>query len=624
VDWKEGVAVLQKILLGRDANGRPLYLTPELGEQTHCHVIGGSGTGKSKFLEHLIRQDIHEGNGLCVIDWHGTLFNDLLSWCAWHDVGLYNDYRSLVLVDPTRPHYVIPLNFFSRRGGDVATQVSRRISATVKAWGQRNADEMPTFERVCRQVFSFAVEQNESLVNAAQLLDFSKRELRDFARTTTGDSWVRSQWNWLQEIRSSREWNEVVLSTENRLSRFLGSQTIKRFCGLTDGCLDFLEVMEKGTIVLVNLGDSDFLSREEARVFAALLLNEFFEAAMRRAAALRTGEKPRQYVLVLDEFQEYISDDLAAMLDQVRKGGLHLMLAHQHLGHFADNPRLAKSVMTNARIKAVFGGLDFPDASVLANEMFLPDLNTRQIKKAYWHTTHLYREETRTIRSHSTSSGHGAGRGAASISTAGAGAGSVVAGPVEGWFGPMDPDRASTIASEFSSTGDARSETEFESDAETFGETKVPVFVPIPTKELASESEWSREEKLSKVAEILKHQQQRHCFVKLNLDKTQPLLVPKVKEHYLSPTTLLEYETALYESQGALSAATADRVIAEREQRFLKEARVQAKGTGRARATGVMGHSLTAADFDPDAVWEQVQNPQVVQLPELDDGQEDH
>ena len=79
-----------------------------------------------------------------------------------------------------------------------------------------------------------------------------------------------------------------------------------------------------------------------------------------------------------------------------------MVLAHQHLGHLADNPRLRKSIFTNARMRAVFGGLDFQDSSELANEMFLSDLNTRQIKKAYYHTTHLYREEVRTTRSRTT------------------------------------------------------------------------------------------------------------------------------------------------------------------------------------------------------------------------------
>jgi hypothetical protein len=46
-----------------------------------------------------------------------------------------------------------------------------------------------------------------------------------------------------------------------------------------------------------------------------------------------------------------MTDDLAAMLDQVRKGGLHLVMAHQHFGHFEENPALKKSILTNARIR---------------------------------------------------------------------------------------------------------------------------------------------------------------------------------------------------------------------------------------------------------------------------------
>src|SRR5947208_12739221 len=103
---------------------------------------------------------------------------------------------------------------------------------------------------------------------------------------------------------------------------------------------------------------------------------------MRRATQAPAGQKPRPFTLYLDEFQEYITDDIASMLDQVRKGGLHMVLAHQHLGHFKTNIHLLKSILTNARLRAVFGGLDYEDASMLTNEMFLPDLNARQIRAA--------------------------------------------------------------------------------------------------------------------------------------------------------------------------------------------------------------------------------------------------
>jgi len=333
--------------------------------------------------------------------------------------------------------------------------------------------------------------------------------------------------------------------------RFVGSQSIRRFMGLQQNNIDLMDIMQNGQILLVNLGASDFLDREAARVFAALLLNEFFETAMRRASLVHPGGRPKTFPLYLDEFQEYITDDIAAMLDQVRKGGLHMVLAHQHLGHFADNQRLKESVFTNARIRAVFGGLSTPSACELGEEMFLPDLNTRQIKKAYYHTIHLYREETRTIRSTSTSQTTGSGVGMTSG----------VSGPAEDWFSPSETQHRSV--------SESSSESSFSSEQHGYSETEVPIFVPVPVRELTNEVEWSREEKLSRVAEILKYQQQRHCFLKFDTEKTQPVRVPFVKTFSLPPNVVKEYAQKVYQRQRAISAHEADRLLQESEQSFL-------------------------------------------------------
>src|SRR5215212_2527778 len=226
---------MKPIPIGHQANGTPLALTPELRQSTHMHVIGGSGKGKSKFLEWLVRRDIREGHGLCVIDWHGTLYNDLVRYCAHLDIGLNQDFRSIVLLNPSQPDYVTGFNPFMNQGADIATQVSRRIDATIRPWGITDTNLMPTFERICRLLYTFAVEQRETLPNAAHLLQFDKPELRQYAIDVISDSYIKQQWQQLLQIKTFRDWKEFVLSTENRLSRFLASKTIKRFMGLTTG-----------------------------------------------------------------------------------------------------------------------------------------------------------------------------------------------------------------------------------------------------------------------------------------------------------------------------------------------------------------------------------------------------
>ena len=43
----------------------------------HFYVIGQTGTGKSSILQTMIRQDLKNGNGVCVIDPHGSLIEDI-------------------------------------------------------------------------------------------------------------------------------------------------------------------------------------------------------------------------------------------------------------------------------------------------------------------------------------------------------------------------------------------------------------------------------------------------------------------------------------------------------------------------------------------------------------------
>ena len=51
--------------------------------KSHCHVVGSSQSGKSKFCEWCIREHIIRANGFALIDWHGTLFQGVLDYLAY-------------------------------------------------------------------------------------------------------------------------------------------------------------------------------------------------------------------------------------------------------------------------------------------------------------------------------------------------------------------------------------------------------------------------------------------------------------------------------------------------------------------------------------------------------------
>ena len=58
------------------------------------HVLGSSGSGKSRFLEWMIRGDLRNRQGFCLIDPHGELYDATAAYCARHVLD-----RDLILLN---------------------------------------------------------------------------------------------------------------------------------------------------------------------------------------------------------------------------------------------------------------------------------------------------------------------------------------------------------------------------------------------------------------------------------------------------------------------------------------------------------------------------------------------
>ncbi|MGB9620570.1 MAG: helicase HerA domain-containing protein, partial [Armatimonadota bacterium] len=71
----------------------------------HTYITGMTGTGKSTFMLNLLLQDLQQGHGLCLIDPHGELADELLSRFP------KNRERDLVLIDFADRSRIVPLNF---------------------------------------------------------------------------------------------------------------------------------------------------------------------------------------------------------------------------------------------------------------------------------------------------------------------------------------------------------------------------------------------------------------------------------------------------------------------------------------------------------------------------------
>ena len=122
----------------------------EKDRATHCYVIGATGTGKTKFLQFLIQQDIEKGNGFGVIDPHGDLIEDIKGFLARRHYESGDDREikeRIILIDPTNPHFTATFNPLEGLPGiSVPEQVNELISSFRKiwsdSWGVRMEDLM--------------------------------------------------------------------------------------------------------------------------------------------------------------------------------------------------------------------------------------------------------------------------------------------------------------------------------------------------------------------------------------------------------------------------------------------------------------------------------------------------
>ena len=125
-------------------------------------ISGPSGTGKSKFVELLIREDIKAGHGLCLIDPHGSLYQNILKWLQAIDWPS----EKIILFDPSDDSYVTGFNPLRVQVSDLSYHVDAMVRACAQVWGGEDTDRTPLLKRCLRIVFHALAERKLSLLEA--------------------------------------------------------------------------------------------------------------------------------------------------------------------------------------------------------------------------------------------------------------------------------------------------------------------------------------------------------------------------------------------------------------------------------------------------------------------------
>src|SRR5579884_3255852 len=363
-------------LAGRDAS----LTFPRTARDKHLYICGGTGTGKSKFLENLIRQDIISWRkskcGLLVLDPHGSLYDSLIQWLAWHKID-----RPVIPIDLRQDDWIVSYNLLrERKDIDPSVLIDNLTDAMAYVWGQGGTDQTPLFARWADNILRPLYEKKLTLVEAEYLIDRVSKQMRYLLTHDLKDKSARQDWQFANTL-SPRDFEAQIGSTINRLHRFIRNQTMRTTFGIPDVSLDLGAALEEGHIVLVSLAtERAKISKENAELFATLLLSDLWTAAQERGK--RDGIKP--FYVYLDEFQRFVTPTIADNLDEARGYGLHLTMAHQFPNQLLDRGesgrRVHNSIMENASSKVVFRLTHEDNLQAMAKWLFMGVMNPDEIK----------------------------------------------------------------------------------------------------------------------------------------------------------------------------------------------------------------------------------------------------
>ena len=368
-----------QIHLGKSGPNRTVVFD---GQQfaTHTAIYGGTGKGKSKLLELILRQLIDQKAGACIIDPHGDLVEDLIAYVLHRYDG-----TDAALV--RRIHYFEPGSNMGRfrfdpfkydplPGEDYNAWLKAKVESVartiIRKQGEAGFEGKPRLERfLTNTLYAAGVRINREgdhlgVGDALILLDPSHPQHHAIYEVVAPllPSEIRSDF---EKIRASkpRQQEDWVESTINRLRSFLSPPIRSLFNGPARETLDFRNIVQQSGIMLVNLRRTRSFTVDQGNAIGGLFINEILEAVQ---ITERAARKP--FYLFIDEASRFVGQDLMDTLAQFRKMKLSLCLAVQDLSSLKFREiDMTSKVMSQCGVQVTFQQ-KFPEDLDVLGQLF--------------------------------------------------------------------------------------------------------------------------------------------------------------------------------------------------------------------------------------------------------------
>ncbi len=337
----------------------------------HCHVIGGTGHGKTQLLQRMIHADLivakKDGRSIVVIDSQGDLIQKLMRLDLFDPDDEDSLAERLVIIDPADVEYPPSLNLFDAPKGrfdeygpaDRERALNGLIELYEGFFGDLLGAELTQKQGVIFRYLArlMLVIPGATIHTLMQLMEDS-RPFREHMERLDGSARY-----FFETEFSHPSFAATKKQILKRLWGVLSTPAFERMFAQASRKLDVFEATNAGKIIFINTA-KDLLKIEGSALFGRFFIGMIAQAALERSAIPERQRTPT--FLYVDEAQEYFDDTIETILSQARKYRVGMTLAHQTLDQLT--PRLRSAFLANTSFKCA-GGMSSRDARAIAPEL---------------------------------------------------------------------------------------------------------------------------------------------------------------------------------------------------------------------------------------------------------------
>jgi hypothetical protein len=303
----------------------------------HMHVIGSSGSGKSTLLLNMIKQDMENGHGLCVLDPHGDLIDDVIKHIPESRLD------DIILFDPSDADFPVAFNILDAKTELEKTILSSDLIATFRRMSTSWGDVMDSV--LANAILAF-VENSRG----GTLFDLKRflveKKFREEILDTVSDPAVQYFWRSEFPLVSGKPQSSILI----RLDAFLRQKLIRNIVCQKEMKFNFRDVMDRKKILLLKLSQG-LIGEENAYLLGTLLVSKIYQTALTRQDS---SSRPH-FWMYIDEFHHFITPSMERVLAGTRKYNLGLILAHQEFRQMQSRSQdVASSVLSNCYTRVCF------------------------------------------------------------------------------------------------------------------------------------------------------------------------------------------------------------------------------------------------------------------------------